>query len=56
MIEGLVGLPTSYAKGRGAYLGIITEEAIRQGLPPAIADAVTQIETAYNPNAIGGGR
>jgi hypothetical protein len=53
-IEGLVGLPATYSKGRSNYLDLITREAIRQGLPPAIADAVAQVETAYNPNAIGG--
>ncbi|WP_425277528.1 transglycosylase SLT domain-containing protein [Methylobacterium nodulans] len=53
-IVGLVGLPTIYNKGRSAYLDMLTQEAIRQGLPPAVADAVAQVETAYNPNAIGG--
>ena len=53
-IESLVGLPTTYSKGRSNYLDMVTQEAIRQGLPPAVADAVAQVETAYNPNAIGG--
>ncbi|WP_431311115.1 transglycosylase SLT domain-containing protein [Methylobacterium nigriterrae] len=53
-IEALVGLPMIYSRGRSTYLDMITQEAIRQGLPPAVADAVAQVETAYNPNAIGG--
>jgi hypothetical protein len=53
-IDGLVGMPTMYSRGRSTYLDIITQEAILQGLPPAVADAVAQVETAYNPNAIGG--
>src|SRR5215203_5392373 len=41
-------------RGRSAYFGLITEAADRQGLPPAIADAVVRVESAYNPAAIGG--
>lgn len=39
---------------RDMFLPIVAEESKRAGLPPEIADAVCQIESAYNPSAIGG--
>lgn len=36
------------------FLPIVAEEAKRAGLPPEIADAVCQIESAYDPTAVGG--
>src|SRR3954468_1988424 len=53
-VEGLIGLPKVYSGGRSTHLALITREAQQQGLPPAVADAVAQVESAYNPNAVGG--
>jgi hypothetical protein len=53
-VEGLVAFPQPYAKGRAAHLALITREAEQQGLPAAVADAVAHVESAYNPNAVGG--
>jgi soluble lytic murein transglycosylase-like protein len=36
------------------YRTLIEQEAGRQGLPPGIAEAVTAVESGYNPGAIGG--
>ena len=43
-----------HPRGRSLYLAGITREARRQGLPPEIADAVAGVESAYDPNAVGG--
>jgi soluble lytic murein transglycosylase-like protein len=40
--------------GRTAYRTLIKNEAMKNGLPPDIADAVTAIESGYDPGAIGG--
>lgn len=40
-------------RGRSTYLALLTREADRRGLPPAVADAVAQVESSYNPSAIG---
>ena len=53
-IDGLVGLPKTYSKGRAAHLTLITREADQGGLPPAVADAVVYVESRFNPLAIGG--
>jgi hypothetical protein len=53
-VEGLVAFPQPYAKGRAVHLRLITREAEQQGLPPAVADAVAHVESAYNPGAVGG--
>jgi soluble lytic murein transglycosylase-like protein len=36
------------------YRALVEKEAGRQGLPPAIAEAVMAVESGYNPGAIGG--
>jgi hypothetical protein len=51
-ITGLIGFPAHNA-GRASYLPLITLEAEKASLPPAIADAVAQIESAYRPEAYG---
>ena len=53
-VEGLVAFPQPYAKGRAVHLPLITRQAEQQGLPPAVADAVAHVESAYNPGAVGG--
>lgn len=53
-VEGLVAFPQPYAKGRAAHLALVTRHAEQEGLPPAIADAVAHVESAYNPSAVGG--
>jgi hypothetical protein len=53
-VDGLVGFPQPYAKGRAAHLALITRQALQEALPPAIADAVAHVESAYNPGAVGG--
>jgi hypothetical protein len=52
-IKGLIGMPRAYARGRRAHLALVRREAHRQGLPPDLADAVAQVESAYNPGAVG---
>ena len=53
-VVGLAGLPGPLPKGRELYLPIVAEQARQQGLPLDVADAVIRVESAYNPNAIGG--
>ena len=52
-VGDLIGLRQTYAKGRNAHLALIRREAERYRLPPELADAVAQIESAYNPHASG---
>jgi len=40
--------------GRALYLSTIVREAESRGLPPAVADAVTSVESGYDPNRVGG--
>lgn len=54
VIEGLIGFPQTYTKGRGTYLALITSEAERHGLPAAMADAVVKVESGFNPYVVGG--
>jgi hypothetical protein len=54
LIEGLIGMPQAYTPGRQAHLETIRREAEQAGLPPEVADAVAQVESAYNPGAVGG--
>lgn len=54
VIEGLIGMPQAHAAGRQVHLETIRREAEQAGLPPDVADAVTQVESAYNPGAVGG--
>src|SRR4051812_15795906 len=52
-IEELVGMPQTYTPARSSYLALITSEAEQRGLPAALADAVAQVESRYNPKAVG---
>jgi hypothetical protein len=54
LIEGLIGMPQAYPPGRQVHLKTIRREAEQAGLPPDVADAVAQVESAYNPGAVGG--
>lgn len=45
--------PASRPKGRERYLALIAREAARQGVPADLADAVAQIESGYDPSAVG---
>ncbi|WP_114184782.1 lytic transglycosylase domain-containing protein [Microvirga aerophila] len=47
-------MPQAYTPGRRAHLDTIRREAEQAGLPAEIADAVAQVESAYNPRAVGG--
>jgi soluble lytic murein transglycosylase-like protein len=38
---------------RDGYRALVRQEAARAGLPPDVADAVTEVESSYNPTAIG---
>jgi hypothetical protein len=40
-------------RGRAAYLALLTREADKLGLPPAVADAVAGVESSYDPTAVG---
>jgi hypothetical protein len=52
-LESLVGLPKPHPVGRLTHVRLIRQEAQQRGLPPEVADAVAQVESAYNPNAVG---
>ncbi len=54
VLDAPVRPPVLNPRGRALYLERLTREAERQGLPPAVADAVAVVESAYNPNAVGG--
>jgi hypothetical protein len=41
------------ADGRSRYAPLLTAEAVRHSLPPALADAVATVESAYDPGARG---
>jgi soluble lytic murein transglycosylase-like protein len=49
----ITGLPQSAGTGRDLYVKQIMAEAVRQHVPPALADAVAVIETGYNADARG---
>jgi len=40
-------------RGRHAYVALLVREADKQGLPPAVADAVAGVESSYDPTAVG---
>ncbi|MFH0298078.1 transglycosylase SLT domain-containing protein [Bradyrhizobium sp. 31Argb] len=46
--------PMSRSDALAYYRALIEKEAGRQGLAPAIAEAVMAVESGYNPGAIGG--
>jgi soluble lytic murein transglycosylase-like protein len=52
VIDRLIALPSTFQKGRAAHLPLI--KAKRAGLLAAIADAVVNTESRFNPTAIGG--
>lgn len=52
-LDGLVGLPPSPLPGRSAFLERLTRAAEDLGLPPAVADAVAFVESAYRADARG---
>jgi hypothetical protein len=54
VIEGLIGMPQAHIPGRKTHLETIRREAEQVGLPPDVADAVVQVESAYDPGAVGG--
>ena len=53
-VGGLRGFRQAYPRGRNVHLALVHRELERRGLPPEVADAVAQIESSYNPEAIGG--
>jgi hypothetical protein len=53
-VTGLIGMPQPISGGRRVHLTAVRQEAEEQGLPPDVADAVVQVESAYNPYAVGG--
>jgi hypothetical protein len=52
-VEGLSGFPKPHPIGRLTHVRLVRQEAQQRGLPPEVADAVAQVESAYNPNAVG---
>lgn len=52
-VEGLVGLSKSPSVGRLTHMRLVRQEAQQRGVPPEVADAVAQVESAYNPHAVG---
>jgi hypothetical protein len=53
MASLLTGLPMEEAMGRDLYVQMVMEEARKQGVPPALADAVAVVESGYNVMARG---
>ncbi len=53
-VRGLSGL-SAVPDGRKLYLPLLTQESQARGLPPEVADAVTRVESGYDPGAVGGG-
>jgi len=49
----LVGLPKPHPIDRLTHVRLVRQEAQQRGLPPELAVAVAQVESAYNPNAVG---
>jgi hypothetical protein len=47
-------MPQAHTPGRKVHLETIRREAEQVGLPPDVADAVVQVESAYDPGAVGG--
>jgi hypothetical protein len=47
-LESLVGLPKPHPVGRLTHVRLIRQGAQQRGLPPEVADAVAQVESAYN--------
>ncbi len=52
-VEGLTGLSKSPSGGRLINMRLVRQEALQRGVPPEVADAVAQVESAYNPHAVG---
>jgi hypothetical protein len=52
-VEGLIGLPQTYAGNRRLHLDLIRRTAEEAGLPPDVADAVVHVESRYSPGATG---
>lgn len=52
-IESLLDMPQGPRGSRAAYLGLVTRAAEQAGLPAAVADAVVQVESGYDPEARG---
>lgn len=49
-----ISAPTPPRPSEGSrYRDLVTREAQRQGLPPALADAVAYVESGYNPGVVG---
>jgi len=46
-------MPKPHPIGRLTHVGLVRQEAQQRGLPAEVADAVAQVESAYNPNAVG---
>ncbi len=49
----VTGLPQNAGSSRDLYVKQVMAEAVRQNVPPALADAVAVVETGYNANARG---
>lgn len=52
-VDTLRGLADAGPRGRQLYLERLSREAMAQGLPPAVADAVASVESGYDSNARG---
>jgi len=52
-VDGLTRLPKAHPIDRLTHVRLVRQEAQQRGLPPEVAEAVAQVESAYNPNAVG---
>ncbi|HVI29840.1 lytic transglycosylase domain-containing protein [Hansschlegelia sp.] len=46
--------PSQPATDRAALVELVRREAVGQGVPPELAEAVAEIESGYSPSAVGG--
>jgi len=46
--------PSEPATDRAALVELVRREAVGQGVPPELAEAVAEIESGYSPSAVGG--
>ena len=53
-VPALTRLPAQPSGGRDLYRPLLEREARSRGLPPEVADAVTRVESSYDPSVVGG--
>ena len=54
LVGPAAGVGTAERSGSRPFAALVREEAEKAGLPPAVADAVMAVESAYDPAKVGG--